>query len=154
VREKSPESATQIFGRLFAALDSGDREATLDALRAGYELVNRDGVSAWIECMDPQIEWTEGEEVPERHVYRGHEGVLRQQERFEEAWESFRIEPADFAASGDKLVVIVDLWGRGRGSGAEVEARAAHVWEFRDGKAVRFEISGDPERALRDIEAR
>ena len=148
----SSESATQIFGRLFAALDSGDREATLDALRAGYELVNRDGVSAWLECMDPQIEWTEGEEVPERHVYRGHEGVLRQQERFEEAWESFRIEPLDFAGSGDKLVVIVDLWGRGRGSGAEVEARAAHVWEFREGKAVRFEIYGDPEKALRDVE--
>ncbi|HXE99389.1 MAG TPA: hypothetical protein VN458_03515 [Solirubrobacterales bacterium] len=79
----SSESATQIFRRLFAALDSGEREATLDALRAGYELVNRDGVTAWLECMDPQIEWTEGEEVPERHVYRGHEGVLRQQERFE-----------------------------------------------------------------------
>ena len=147
----SSESATQIFRRLFAALDSGDREATLVALRAGYELVNRDGVRAWLECMDPQIEWTEGEEVPERHVYRGHEGVLRQQERFEEAWESFRIEPADFAASGDKLVVIVDLWGRGRGSGAEVEARAAHLWEFRDGKATRFEIYGDSERAMREL---
>ena len=51
------ESATQIFRQLFGALDSGDREATLDALRAGYELVNRDGVSAWLECMDPQIEY-------------------------------------------------------------------------------------------------
>jgi hypothetical protein len=37
------ESATQIFGRLFEALDSEDHEATLDALRSGYELVNRDG---------------------------------------------------------------------------------------------------------------
>ena len=147
------ESATQIFRRLFAALDSEDREAALDALRAGYELVNRDGVSAWLECMDPEIEWSEGAEVPERHVYRGHEGVLRQQERFDEAWESFRIEAVDFAASGDKLVVVVKLWGRGRGSGAEVEARAAHLWEFRDGKAVRFDIYGDPERALREVTA-
>lgn len=149
----SPESAAQIFRRLFEALDSEDREAALDALRAGYELLNRDGVSAWLDFMDPEIEWSEGEEVPERHVYRGHEGVLRQQELFDEAWESFRIEPTDFAAWGDKLVVIVDLWGRGRGSGAEVEARAAHLWEFRDGKAVRFEIYGDPERALRELTA-
>jgi uncharacterized protein len=149
----SSESATQIFHRLFEALASEDREATLDALRSGYELVNRAGVSAWLECMDPEIEWSEGVEVPERHVYRGHEGVLRQQERFEEAWESFRIEPVDFAASGDKLVVIVNLWGRGRGSGVEVEGRGAHLWEFRNGKAVRFEIHGDPERALREVRA-
>jgi uncharacterized protein len=147
----TPGGATQIFRRLFEALDSEDREAALDALRAGYELVNRDGVAAWLECMDPEIEWSEGAEVPERHVYRGHQGVLRQQERFDEAWESFRIEPEDFAASGDKLVVIVSLWGRGRGSGAEVEARAAHLWEFRDGKATRFEIYGDSERALREL---
>lgn len=103
--------------------------------------------------MDPEIEWSEGTEVPERRVYQGHEGVMRQQEQFEEAWESFRIEPVDFAASGDKLVVIVQLWGRGRGSGVEVEARGAHLWEFRNGKAVRFEIYGDPERALRVITA-
>lgn len=149
----SSESATQIFRRLFEALDSEDRQATLEALRAGYELVNRDGVSAWLECMDPEIEWSEGTDVPERHIYHGHEGVRHQQQRFEEAWESFRIEPVDFAASGDKLVVIVNLWGRGRGSGAEVEARAAHLWEFRDSKAVRFEIHGDLERALREVTA-
>ncbi len=52
---------------------------------------------------------------------------------------------------GDKLVVVVDLWGRGRGSGVEVEARAAHLWQFRDGKAVRFEIYGDPAKALQQI---
>ena len=149
----SSESATQIFSRLFEALDSDDREATLDALRDGYELLSRDGVGAWLECMDPEIEWSEGAEVPERHVYRGHEGVLRQQERFQEACESFRIQPVDFTASGDKLAVIVDLWGRGRGSGVEVEARAAHLWEFRNGKAVRFEIYGDPERALLEVTA-
>jgi hypothetical protein len=45
----TPEGATQIFRRLFEALDSEDREAALDALRAGYELVNRDGVAAWLE---------------------------------------------------------------------------------------------------------
>jgi uncharacterized protein len=98
--------------------------------------------------MDPEIEWSEGAEVPERHIYRGHEGVLRQQELFEQAWDSFRVEPEDFAASGDRLAVVVGLWGRGRGSGVEVEARGAHLWDFRDGKVVRFEIYGDPEAAL------
>jgi ketosteroid isomerase-like protein len=144
------DSASRIFQRLLAAVRSDDRDEALKALRDGYDLVNSEGVAAWLELFDPEIEWSEGDEVPERHVYRGHEGVLRQQARFREAWESFRIEPVDYAASasGDRIAVIVDLRGRGRGSGVEVEARAAHLWEIRQGKAVRFHIYADPDKAI------
>src|SRR6185295_20365348 len=61
----SSESATQIFRRLFAALDSGEREATLDALRAGYELVNRDGVTAWLRVHGPPDRMDRGRGGPE-----------------------------------------------------------------------------------------
>jgi ketosteroid isomerase-like protein len=144
------DSATRIFRRLLDAVRSDNRDEAQNALREGYELVNAEGVAAWLELFDPEIEWSEGDEVPERHVYRGHQGVLRQQERFREAWETFRIDPVGYAASpsGDRIAVIVDLRGRGRGSGAEVEARVAHLWEIRNGKAVRFHIYADPEKAI------
>lgn len=145
------ERATQVFERLFSAIAADDREAALAALRDGYELFNQHGVSAWLEVFDPEIEWSEGEEVPERHLYRGHEGVLRQQELFEEAWESFRIEPVDYVGSTDRIAVIVNLWGRGRESGVEVEAQAAHRWDLRDGKVVRFYVYGDPAKAIEAV---
>ena len=145
------ESATQIFNRVFDALETGDRDAALDALRQGYELFNRDGIGAWLEVLDPAIEWSEGPDAPDRDVYRGHRGVLLQQQRFEEAWESFRLEPEDFAASGENLVVVVNARARGRGSGVEVQARLAHSWELRGRKVVRWVVDIDPERALREV---
>ena len=89
--------------------------------------------------------------MPEPRVYYGHGGVRRQQEAFTDAWESFRIEPERFEQAGDQLVVVVRFWGRGKASGAEVEARLAHVWTLRDGKAIRFEIYASPERALDEV---
>ena len=86
--------------------------------------------------------------MPEPQVYHGHDGVRRQQAAFQDAWESFRIEPERFEQVGDSLVVVVRFWGRGKASGAEVEALLAHVWTLRDGKAIRFEVYVSPERAL------
>jgi ketosteroid isomerase-like protein len=45
---------------------------------------------------------------------------------------------------------IVHQSGRGRASGVEVEARLAHVWTVRDGRAVRWEAIPDADLALRD----
>jgi len=37
--------------------------------------------------------------------------------------------------------------GRGKGSGLEIEATGAHLWTFRDGLAVRFDVYRDREEA-------
>lgn len=41
--------------------------------------------------------------------------------------------------------------GRGKGSGAELELRDAHVWTVRDGLAVRWRTYLDRAEALRDV---
>ena len=88
-------------------------------IQRGYEFFNRTG-GPDLDLLDPEIEWTEGADVPEPQVYHGHDGVRRQQEAFQDAWESFRIEPERFEQVGDSLVVVVRFWGRGKASGAEV----------------------------------
>jgi uncharacterized protein len=122
-------------------------QENVEIARRGYEFFNRTGGPDF-DLLDPEVEWTEGADVPERQVYRGHEGVRRQQEAFRAAWDSFRMDPEEFFEAGDKLVVIVRVRGRGKASGAEVEARVAHVWTIRDRRAIRFEIYVDPQRAL------
>jgi uncharacterized protein len=122
-------------------------ESLAQLVNRGYEFFNRTGGPDF-DLLDPEIEWTEGADVPEPQVFHGHDGVRRQQEAFRAAWESFSIEPERFEQVGDRLVVIVRVQARGKASSVEVEARLAHVWTLRHGKATRFEVYASPERAL------
>jgi uncharacterized protein len=126
-------------------------QENVELARRGYDAFNRGDMEVAFELFDPEIEWSEGTDVPEPQVYHGHDGVRRQQERFREAWESFSIEPEEFIEMGEQLVVIAKLVGLGKGSGVEVEARGAHVWTVRDGKAVRLEMYVDPAKALEAV---
>ena len=74
--------------------------------------------------------------------------VLRYAERWLEAWDEYRVIPEEFLDAGDQVVVIYRAVGRGKGSGVAVERRNAHLWTFRDGRAVRLEIFATPEEAL------
>jgi ketosteroid isomerase-like protein len=126
-------------------------QQNVELVRRGYDAFNRGDMNAAFELFDPEIEWSEGTDVPEPQLYHGHDGVRRQQQRFRESWESFSIEPEEFIEAGDRLVVIVKLAGRGKGSGIDVETRGAHVWTVRAGKAVRLEMYLDTATALEAV---
>jgi ketosteroid isomerase-like protein len=79
----------------------------------------------------------------------GLDEVLAVQRAWLEQWERpFRVEADEFLEAGDLVVVLVRWFGRGKGSGAEVESEGAHVWEIRDGKAVRWDVYRDRSEAL------
>jgi ketosteroid isomerase-like protein len=68
--------------------------------------------------------------------------------RWLSAWEHWRVEPEEYIAAGESVVVLTRYLGRGKGSGVEVDAPGAHLWRMRNGKAVRLEIFSSRERAL------
>jgi len=53
-----------------------------------------------------------------------------------------------------RFLVLLRWRGQGKGSGAPVDAEGAHLWEFRQGLAVRFDVYRDRGHAIRDFEAR
>jgi ketosteroid isomerase-like protein len=57
------------------------------------------------------------------------------------------IEADEFIASGDHVLVLIRWKGTGKGSGVEMEAEGAHLWAFRDGLAVRFDVYRDRDEA-------
>ena len=63
-------------------------------------------------------------------------------------WEGFRLKAEAFLPAEDKVVVLVVLRGKGKGSGAEVATPAAHVWTMRRGKAIRVAAYMDRAKAL------
>ncbi len=70
-----------------------------------------------------------------------------------EAFEDYRPEVEELREAGDKVITLAIEHGRGRGSGATVEARkTAHVWTMRANKAIRLDLYLNRDRALEAVE--
>ena len=81
--------------------------------------------------------------------FHGLSGVVKEAKRWEEMWSAYRFEVEDLLDSGDKVVLLYHQLGKAKGSGLEVEERAAWVYTLREGKITRVEMFQDREAALR-----
>jgi uncharacterized protein len=113
-------------------------QENVDLARRGYETFARGDLDAAVELMHPEIEAHDPPEVPDATIYRGREAVRRDWEETAGLFEDFSIDVEKSFDRGDEVVVLLRFRGRGRDSGAEVEAPMAHVWTIRDGKAIRL----------------
>jgi ketosteroid isomerase-like protein len=70
------------------------------------------------------------------------------------AWEKpITIEADEYIQAGDRILVLVRWSGRGKGSGAQIEAEGAHLWTFRDGLVVHYGVYRDRDDARAALEA-
>jgi ketosteroid isomerase-like protein len=113
-----------------------------------YDALNRGDVAGALAPLSENAEWHESAALPESDVYRGRETIREFLEGFLESWDEFVQEVEDVVRTGDKLVVLLSMRGRGRESGVDVDASYAHVWTLRDGRAIRVDAFYDRERAL------
>jgi uncharacterized protein len=117
--------------------------------KASYEAFNRGDNEDALRFMHPEIEWrTYLVPGPGGGTYHGHEGVVQLWTDVRNVFEDFRNEAEDFFTRDDKVVVFVRFTGRGRESGADVEARLAHLFEFEDGLVRGVRTYEDREQAL------
>jgi ketosteroid isomerase-like protein len=54
-----------------------------------------------------------------------------------------RLKVEELIETGDKILVLIRFGGRGKMSGAEVEALVWNLWTFRDGEPVRWTYLGE-----------
>lgn len=80
--------------------------------------------------------------------YEGASGIRDFFRDVAESWESFRFEATDIRDLGGHVLVLGDVRGRGRGSGAEVDARWGWIVELRDGRAASLRGFLDQREAL------
>jgi ketosteroid isomerase-like protein len=116
-------------------------QENVDAARAQYERWNAGDMEAWIAGFDPNAEYVSSvvAGLDGTGAYFGHAGLRTFVAQYREAWEHFQLEPGEFIAADDRVVVVMQALGRGRESGIVVEHEFAHVWTFRNGLAVRHE---------------
>jgi hypothetical protein len=82
--------------------------------------------------------------------FKGHEGFIKMNELWDEAWEEWTYDVRNVQAVGERHVVArVQVGGRGRGSGIEVNEEVGYVIDVnKEGLASYLEITKDEERAL------
>jgi ketosteroid isomerase-like protein len=126
----------------------------VERLRGAYEAFNEGGgVEAILERLGHEFQVRDRESSPDRETRYGREGIKQLFDSYMEAFDALRLEPDEFIDAGDQIVVSLRQRVRGKGSGAEVVGRIAHVWTMRGGAALRLRIFSDKERALEALEA-
>jgi uncharacterized protein len=114
-----------------------------------YAALGRGELDAFLSVLHPDAEWHWPPGGADSGVFRGLDEIRRGVELWEEPWADFRMDPEELLERGDSVLAIVRYRARGRASGAPVEYRVAHLWEFSEGAALRMRMFGDAEKARR-----
>ena len=124
--------------------------ANLDLVRTTFAAWGRGGLDAVLAFLDPEVDWRVRADLPDAGTYHGHEGVRRLLARFEEVLEGIGFEAQDYIDAGDRVVVPLHWWGRGRLSGVEVAEHQGETWVFtvHDGRITEVEEYRHKQQAL------
>lgn len=100
---------------------------------------NRRDFDAALRFFHPEIEWVLPA-LQRSDSCRGRAEVRRFWEGLDETFDELRLDPQEFVDAGDRVAVRLRFYGRGKGSGAELDTEMYHqVTTFRDGTMVRIE---------------
>jgi ketosteroid isomerase-like protein len=88
---------------------------------------------------------------PDAGAYSVGREALRAWLSFTEAWEEIEVGVEQVTDMGEQVVALVRLRGRGRASGANVDAKVGGIFTLRDGRIVRYELT-DRQDALEAAE--
>lgn len=126
-------------------------ELTEAIVREYVDACNGDDLERVFAILHPHIELHEASALPGAVSAVGTAAVRRYLARFETHWTSFRWEPLELRAVGDRALMRARLHLVGRNSGIEVDRVWIYLFTVRDGKLLRqdgYDELADAERAL------
>ncbi len=70
----------------------------------------------------------------------------------ESAWKDWIVDVERIVEAEDgRVAIVMTMHARGRGSGASLAERTAHIWTLRDGRLFRNQVYREPKQALWDL---
>ncbi|MEX2196032.1 MAG: nuclear transport factor 2 family protein [Thermoleophilaceae bacterium] len=87
--------------------------------------------------------------------YRGREGAKQFIDSITDMFETYEAEPVEVVAAGDRVLCVVDLCGRLRATGREVQDREIQLWRLNGGAIVELTVyrdRADADRAMGILE--
>jgi ketosteroid isomerase-like protein len=121
----------------------------LEIVQRGFDAFNETGVEGILPFIHPEFEATTPPNLAsEPDTYRGHDGIRRWFDSFDEVMEEIRWDAHGYQQVGDQVVVEFTLRARGKTTGLDFGQEAVMVWSLRDGKAIRVELFETLDEAL------
>ena len=90
-------------------------------------------------------------DLPGGKTYTGVDGLRSAWLDWLAPWASYRIEIEEAIDCGDRVLLLVNNFGRLEGSSEDVTNATAGIYTFRDGKLARWEIYSDRADALKAV---
>ena len=123
-------------------------QENVDKTRNFIDAYNRRDFDAAVADFDPQIDWV----LPALQGFDscvGPDQIKLFWQGLDETMEELRLDAQEFVDAGERVAVRLRYYGRGKGSGVEIETEMYHqVATFRDGTIVRMEYFTDWGQAL------
>jgi ketosteroid isomerase-like protein len=114
-------------------------EENVEVIRNVFAMIDRGDAQAW-DLLPPDFVIDLSRRLIDPVVLRGPDEMRAFYRDLDATWaDGARVEVEELIDAGDKVLVLIRFSGRGKTSGAEVEALVWNLWTFRDG-----EQSGGP----------
>ena len=123
----------------------------IDAMHRVMDAINRADIEEFTAAITEDFELDfSNSRGPMNGVYRGRDQARQFMESFLEPWASLEFASQETIELPDgRIVQAGELRSRGHGSGAEVGARGATIWSFRDEKVAAVKMYQSKEDALK-----
>ena len=121
----------------------------LEIVRRAHEALNASDIDTVIALCDPGFRLDMSDRVFNPAVYEGHDGIRAFYSEVMDVWETFTWEVIEAEEHEDRVLVLLQSTGKARGSGLELDRRAAMVWRVDAGRATSLTFYRDPAEARR-----
>jgi len=123
-------------------------EENVERVREGYKFVDREHEPN-LDLLHPDVRWHTRADLPDTATHRGHDGAATLMAGWFGAFDDLRVDVEELIDVGDRVVAVLRLHGRARGSAREVEMSETHVLTMRDGKVTEIHEYPTKAEALR-----
>jgi hypothetical protein len=126
-------------------------QENVETVRRMYDAYARGDLEVSLSCLDPAIEFSQPAGEPGGGTYHGRQGVIQAFTTWTGAWEDYRVEVEELTDLGEHVLATTHHYGRGKGSGIEVEQKIFQVWTLSNGMVVRARMYYNRASALEAV---
>jgi len=115
-------------------------------VQGAYEAFAKGDVAAVLALLHEKVEWNEAEHITywPGGPFVGPQAVLQGVfARIPQDFDGFRVDVRRIVGCGETVLVEARYRATVKATGKPLDAQVAHVWDFRDGKVVRWQQYSD-----------